>query len=199
MPERSRPAERSEIPIFPLQTVLFPGGVLPLRIFEQRYLEMTKACLRDNSAFGVCLISEGSEVGEPALPVDVGCLARISEWEMPQLGIFNLVTRGEERFRLLSTQTRPDGLLTGEIIPLEPEPHAGVGPQHATCVEVLEQLVDKLGESYFPQPHPFDDATWVGYRLAELLPLDLLEKQRMLVSNDALARLDRVLQLLRRG
>ena len=81
------PASR-EIPIFPLSTVLFPGGLLPLRIFEQRYLEMTKTCIRDLTPFGVCLIREGQEVGAPAVPHGVGCTARILQWDMPHLGLF---------------------------------------------------------------------------------------------------------------
>lgn len=199
MPERESTAERLWLPVFPLRTVLFPGGTLPLRIFEQRYLQMTRDCLRDGTGFGVCLISEGSEVGMPAVPVDVGCMARIAEWEMPQLGIFNLVTHGEQRFRLLSTETLPDGLLMGEMVLLDAEPAAPVAARHGPCVEVLRQLVDKLGSHHFPPPHLFDDASWVGYRLAECLPLDLVEKQRMLVANDALSRLDRILHLLQRG
>jgi Lon protease-like protein len=189
----------STLPIFPLKTVLFPGGRLPLRIFEQRYLAMTKACLKDDSPFGVCLISEGSEVGQPAMPADVGCIARITAWEMPSLGIFELVTRGEERFRLMNTHTADDGLITGEVVLLEAEPPAAVAERHDMSVEVLERVIEKFGEEHFPPPHRFEDATWVGYRLAELLPLSLVEKQRLLVSNDATARLDRITELLNRG
>src|SRR5918995_6119962 len=97
------PQSDREIHIFPLNTVLFPGGLLPLKIFEQRYIEMTKACLRDNRPFGVCLIREGREVGDPAVPETIGCLATIEKWDMPQLGLFQLVARGSERFRLLDT------------------------------------------------------------------------------------------------
>jgi Lon protease-like protein len=187
------------LPIFPLNTVLFPGGRLPLRIFEQRYLAMTKACLKDDSPFGVCLISEGGEVGQPATPADVGCIARITAWEMPSLGIFELMTRGEERFRLMNTRAGEDGLIIGEIVALEAEPPATVADRHHVSVEVLERVIAKFGEEHFPPPHRFEDATWVGYRLAELLPLSLVEKQRLLVSNDAIARLDRITELLNRG
>ena len=83
-----------EIPIFPLGTVLFPGGLLPLRLFEQRYLEMAKTCLRDAAPFGVCLIREGAEVGAPATPEPVGCLARIAHWDMQQLGLLQIVAQG---------------------------------------------------------------------------------------------------------
>ncbi|HTS52418.1 MAG TPA: LON peptidase substrate-binding domain-containing protein, partial [Burkholderiales bacterium] len=84
-----------EIPIFPLGTVLYPGGLLPLRIFEQRYLDMTKSCIRDNAPFGVCLIREGTEVGAAAAPYAVGCTARIAQWDIPHLGLFHLVAHGE--------------------------------------------------------------------------------------------------------
>lgn len=187
------------LPIFPLNVVLFPGGALPLRIFEQRYLEMTKACLRDGSPFGVCLINDGREVGTPAVPAEVGCVARIDKWDMPQLGIFHLLTRGAQRFRLLRTETQPDGLLMGEVALLEPEPHAPLEAGHERCAGILRELVTRFGEEHFPPPHAFDDASWVGYRLAEILPIDRFEKQRMLVSNDAIGRLDRILHLLRRG
>ncbi len=187
------------LPIFPLNTVLFPGGVLPLRIFEQRYLAMTKACLRDGTGFGVCLISEGREVGRPASPSEVGCLARIEHWEMPQLGIFELLTRGMRRFRLLSTRVAEDGLLLGEVALLDAEPSVPVAERHVPCVELARELVKRLGEEHFPPPHFFENASWLSYRLVEMLSIDLLEKQRLLVSNDATARLDRVLQLLHGG
>jgi uncharacterized protein len=194
------PSERNlDIPLFPLNTVLFPGGVLPLKIFEQRYLEMTKACLRDGTPFGVCLINEGQEVGTPAIPSEVGTIARIDQWDMPQLGIFHLVTRGTERFRILATQTASDGLIRGEVAMLDPEPSARVAERHGQCVEVLRQLVERFGEEHFPPPHDYGNASWVSYRLAEILPIDRFEKQRMLVANDAVARLDRVLHLLKRG
>src|SRR5258706_15580178 len=106
------------LPLFPLNPVLFPGGRLPLRIFEQRYMEMAKACLRDGSPFGVCLIREGAEVGAPATPVDIGCLARIAEWDMEQLGVLQVVARGERRFRVLERRAQADGLLRASIEPL---------------------------------------------------------------------------------
>ena len=95
--------------IFPLNTVLFPGGRLPLRVFEQRYIEMTKQCIAKNQPFGVCQIREGQEVGTPAVPETVGCLARITEWDMPQLGVFQLQTKGVQRFRILSSSVARNG------------------------------------------------------------------------------------------
>ena len=93
-----------DVALFPLQTVLFPEGLLPLRLFEQRYLEMAKTCLREDRPFGVCRIREGPEVGAPATPEDVGCLARIAHWDMQQLGVLNIVAQGTQRFRILERE-----------------------------------------------------------------------------------------------
>ena len=155
-----------QIPIFPLGTVLYPEGVLPLRIFEQRYLEMTKVCIRDNSAFGVCLIREGLEVGVPAVPHDTGCTARIAEWDMPHLGMFHLVVQGETVFRIQEHWTTKSGLIQAqvELEPAhQPEPLSG---EYADLAELLGKIMTKLGPERFPGPARLDDAVWVAYRLA---------------------------------
>ena len=104
-----------DIPLFPLGGVLFPGGVLSLKVFEQRYLDMAATCMKDKAPFGICLISSGREVGESAVPHRVGTLAHIDQADMPQLGILMLTVRGGRRFRILSTSTRPDGLLRAQV------------------------------------------------------------------------------------
>ena len=171
-----------EVPIFPLRTVLFPGGVLPLKVFEQRYMEMTKACLRDSSPFGVCLIREGHEVGTPALPHSVGCLATITEWDMPQLGLFQLLARGSERFRIVATNVAANGLITAEINSPLPETPELADPD---CRKVLELVIEKAGLSNFPTPLKLDDAAWVAYRLAEILPIEPTSRQALLELQDA--------------
>ena len=184
-----------ELHIFPLGTVLFPGGVLPLKIFEQRYLEMTKVCLRDTRPFGVCLIREGHEVGTPALPHTVGCIATIEEWEMPQVNMFHLVSRGGERFRLLESRVAPNGLMSGTIERIPADPPA---PVDAGCRNVLKLLIERVGAEHFPAPVSLDDASWVGFRLAEVLPLDAPEKQALLELTDAGERLKRLRAALAR-
>ncbi|MGQ0524199.1 MAG: LON peptidase substrate-binding domain-containing protein [Betaproteobacteria bacterium] len=184
---------RRDIPLFPLSTVLFPGGVLSLKIFEQRYLEMTKACLRDGSPFGVCLIREGREVGEPAVPQGVGCLASIVEWDMPQLGLFHLVTRGGERFRVLDTRVGPNGLISGAVELFAPEAAAEMDPP---CLEVLKVIIEKAGIAHFPAPLRLDDAAWVSYRLAEVLPLDMGVRQELLETAQTSVRFARLREVL---
>ena len=185
---------RKEIHIFPLNTVLFPGGMLPLKVFEQRYIEMTKACLRDNRPFGVCLIREGREVGTAAVPEPVGCLAVIEQWDMPQLGVFQLVARGGDRFRIHDMRVAPNHLISAmvDVIP----PDSGTGAVDQLCREVLQAIIDKVGAERFPAPLGLDDPAWVGYRLAELLPLDTRVKQELLEAAGAGLRLERLHGLL---
>ena len=175
------------VPVFPLNTVLFPGGRLPLRVFEQRYIEMTKQCIADDLPFGVCQIKEGRETGTPAVPEPVGCLARIVEWDMPQFGVFHLQTEGLQRFRIVSTDVAANGLIhaTIELLPNEDR----VTPASTLCAEVLKAIIEKVGSEHFPSPHRFDDAAWIGYRLSEILPIDRATRQRMLQLSDPHARL----------
>lgn len=187
-------ADPREVFIFPLNTVLFPGGVLPLKVFEQRYLDMTKTCIGEDRPFGVCLIKEGRETGTPAVPEEVGCLARITQWDMPQLGVFQLLTEGTRRFRILSSSVGKHGLIsaTVETLPTENE----VAPREALCGEVLKAIIEKVGAEHFPAPHRFDDAAWISYRLSEVLPISLDTKQQLLQLADPQARLSQLTQIL---
>jgi hypothetical protein len=186
----------AELPLFPLQTVLFPGGRLLLRIFEQRYLGMAKGCLRDGTPFGVCLIREGREVGEPALPEEVGCTARIVEWDMPQLGLLQVVARGEQRFRIVSRRVQADGLALATIEPLEATRDAPLDAQADLCARVLRRIVEAAPPGLVEAPPRLDSADWVSARLAELLPLSLASKQRLLEMDEARERLEVLRRLI---
>jgi len=179
----------ARVPIFPLQTVLFPGGLLPLRIFEVRYMDMAKACLREKSPFGVCLIREGEEVGTPAVPEKIGCLASIGECDMEELGILKVVAQGGERFRILSTDVARDGLVIAETEPMAAETGLDDAPGFADCRELLAKMIVGIGRERFAEPFSFDDPSWVGFRLAEILPLRKDVKQKLLEVTDAGLRL----------
>ncbi|HEX6154433.1 MAG TPA: LON peptidase substrate-binding domain-containing protein [Burkholderiales bacterium] len=195
-----RPGQRKrlseELPLFPLHTVLFPGGRLPLRIFEQRYMDMAKACLRDGAPFGVCLIRDGAEVGAPATPSEVGTLARIGTWDMPQLGLLEVVARGEERFRIRARRVQPDGLALASIEVLPDEPDSTIPPSGAPLVKLLERVIEQHPE-LLERPHQLDSCTWVSGRLAELLPLPLPAKQALLEMGDGRLRLEKLGALVR--
>jgi Lon protease-like protein len=177
------------VPIFPLNTVLFPGGLLPLRVFEARYMDMTRECLKHDEPFGVCLIRQGSEVGAPAVPEEVGCLAKIREWDMQQQGILNLKTLGSQRFRILERQANTQGLISASVELIPPDASIAVPDEYAACTKLLEMIVLDQGKSVFAEPHAFNDAAWVGYRLTEILPVPLVAKQKLLELSDSLGRL----------
>ena len=176
--------------------MLFPGGRLPLRLFEQRYLTMAKACLKDNAPFGVCAIREGREVGTPAVPFEVGTTARIAEWDMPQLGVLQIVATGEARFRVLEHHAQRDGLLVGRVELLPPETDGPIAPLYEPSVRLLERVIGQHAE-LFPAPHHLESAAWVSGRLAEILPLAVPAKQELLELDDARVRLERINALLR--
>ncbi|MBN8284787.1 LON peptidase substrate-binding domain-containing protein [Zoogloea sp.] len=186
-----------EIPLFPLGTVLFPEGVLPLKLFEARYLDMAARCMRANAPFGVCLIREGGEVGAPAVPYGVGSIARITGWDMDKPGLLFITTRGGERFRIVEQTTRPDRLLTAHIALLAEPPVQPVPAALGDVLPLLRAIVADAGEEVFPTPHRFDDATWVGYRLAEILPIPVLARQRLLELDDPISRLEIIQAYLR--
>ena len=185
----------SELPLFPLNTVLFPGGLLPLQIFEQRYMAMAKACLRDSTGFGVCLIRHGAEVGAPAEPEAIGCTARVVHWDMEQLGLLKLVAQGERRFRVQATRVEPDGLVLGSVEFLAEEIDASVPAQCGACRDLLERIVAEHGERLFAKPFLLDSSAWVGARLAEVLPLPAAMKQSLL-ELDAVPRIEALQRLL---
>ena len=178
-----------DLPLFPLNAVLFPGGRLPLRIFEQRYLGMVKVCLREEAPFGICLIREGKEVGAAATPEDVGCLARLASWDMPQLGVLQVEARGEQRFRILERRVQADGLARARVQTIGADTDAVVPDSYRACVSLLEQLIERHA-CLFDKPYRLDSASWVSARLAEILPVSLAAKQKMLELDDGLVRLE---------
>ncbi len=176
--------------------MLFPGGRLPLRIFETRYMDMAKACLRDAAPFGVCAIREGAEVGTPATPYEVGTLARIVQWEMPQLGLLHVIAEGGRRFRILERHVQRDGLAVATAQLVESEADAPIPAASVHCVRLLERLIEREPQ-LFAEPRRLDSSAWVSARLAELLPLPLAEKQALLELGSGLVRLEQVGNLLR--
>ncbi|HEY8520935.1 MAG TPA: LON peptidase substrate-binding domain-containing protein [Gammaproteobacteria bacterium] len=177
-----------EVPLFPLHTVLFPGGPLALRVFEARYLDMIGRCLKAGVGFGVVAIARGSEVGA-AETYSVGTMAEIVDWHREPDGLLGIHARGGARFRLSATRRLPDGLYVGDAELLPPEPRAGLPPEHARLAALLERALAPLADRYKLVERAYDDATWVGYRLAEVLPLSVATKQRLLEMEDARARL----------
>jgi uncharacterized protein len=186
----------SVIPLFPLHTVLFPGGPLPLRIFETRYTDMVRRCLRERLPFGVLLIEDGDEAGEVATTATVGCSARIADFHTLHDGLLGISCLGERRFRVERVWRAADGLNMGEVSWLPAEPALPLPAEYARLAETVRRALEELDEHYEHVERKFGDAAWVGARLAELLPISLAEKQTLLELDDPLARLDVLLTLV---
>jgi len=179
-----------DLPIFPLNTVLFPGGVLPLRVFETRYVDMTRECMKENRPFGVCLIREGGEVGQPAVPEDVGTLASVTDFDMADPGVLGIKTRGGKRIRIVERSVSRQGLVRARVEVLEPEEDAPIPPELASCARIVTLVVADQAAGTFAEPYAFESASWVGYRLSEILPVPLKAKQKLLELEGGIARLE---------
>lgn len=179
-----------EIPVFPLHTVLFPGGLLPLRIFETRYLDMIGECMREQKGFGVCAITAGTEVGRAAGCATVGTLAMIEDFGRSEDGMLAIVARGERRFRMLQSRVQANQLVRATVAWLDDSDDAPVPEQHRPMAAFLAQLIRRAGEPFTSLPADFDSSAWVGGRLAELVPFALADKQRLLEMDSPLDRLD---------
>jgi uncharacterized protein len=177
------------LPLFPLNTVLFPGGPLRLRIFEPRYLDMVSRCMRESSAFGVALIVEGREAGGAARTTAVGTTARIVDFERLEDGLLGITARGEQRFTIGEVKTQSDGLNIADVTMLPDEPVMEIPEDLGILVELLKQALAQVGAVYGNDPPQYQSASWVGMRLAEILPLPMPEKQQCLEMENAVERL----------
>ena len=181
----------SPIPLFPLNLVLFPDGPLPLRIFETRYYDMVRRCMREGHGFGVVLIREGREVGLADTDLyEVGTLAEITDFHQLSDGLLGLSCVGRQRFRIIERSRQSDGLNLGEVDWLTPQPTVPVPPRHERLSKLLSTVLPQLGEVYANIDMRLDDAAWVGHRLAEILPIPLPDKQHYLEIDDPVERLD---------
>lgn len=197
----------SWVPLFPLNTVLFPGGVLPLKVFEARYIDMIRDCMKRNAPFGVVLIKTGQEVGKAAEPESVGCLAQITQWDMETPGLLMLRTVGTERFRIINLRKQADERLEAQIEKLPADDvNESVSDMHVNCARALKSVADAIQakghaeqgdefESPFAAPFQFDQSGWVANRWCEILPIPLKARQKLL-EQDADSRLSIVYQYL---
>lgn len=187
----------TELPLFPLGQVLFPGGGLGLRIFEPRYLDLVKRCGRSGEGFGICLILAGREVGEPAIPAAVGTEAAIVDFALTEDGLLGLTVEGRRRFHVERTRVRDDGLIVADVRWLEEPGVAALRDEHALLSVLLARIMDKAGvEHEGPGKGMLADAAWVGWRLAEWLPLEPTERQALLQLDDPHARLQQLVERL---
>ena len=191
------PIASSPLALFPLKTVLVPGAVLAIRVFEPRYLDLVRDCGRSGDGFGVCLVLQGAETGAVASTAAFGTEARIEDFGTGDDGLLTLHVRGRRRFHVQHTRVRDNGLIVATVDWREPDPDDELRPEHAVLGMVLQHIVEQIGGEHAKAARArFDDAAWVGWRLAELLPLADSQRQALLQEDDPHARLDQLLQLV---
>jgi len=182
-----------DLPLFPLHSVLFPGGVLRLRVFEPRYLDLVRRCTREQSCFGVCLLLDD------AAPAAWGTRARIHDFFATDEGMLGIAATGEGRFRVTRTRVRDNGLIVAAVELHDEPPAEPLRAEHCLLAQLLERLHERIGGVHARAGKScYDDAAWVGYRLAEVLPFTIRERQSLLQSGDAHDRLARIARLLPR-
>ena len=195
------------LPLFPLKTVLFPDGVLPLKVFETRYIDMVRECLRHDKPFGVVLIKSGQEVGIAAEPESVGCLAHIVNCDMQALGVMMLRAQGGERFRILETHVLNDQRLEARVEVIAADAPAPLNDMLVTCAKTLKIVMDDIAATAqaeqgtvhihpFSQPPQLHSVSWVANRWCEILPIPLKARQKLLELSDAQSRLSIIHQYL---
>ena len=185
-----------DLPIFPLSSVLFPGGVLPLRIFEARYMDMVRERMQREAPFGICLITRGGEVGEAAEHEPVGCLAHIRGWDMEQLGVLHLRAVGGQRLRVLERDIGANGLIRAKVELLPDDPPMPIPDEMRDCVVLIRRIVDELRtrepdpeRRMIAEPCDFESAAWVANRIAEFMPIPAPAKYKLMVLDEPVVRL----------
>jgi Lon protease-like protein len=185
-----------DLPLFPLKTVLFPGGRLPLRIFEARYLDMAREVMKTGAPFGVCRIRSGAEVGEAAEPETVGTLATLVDCDMEQLGLLTATARGAERFRIRSSRVNRQGLLIAQAERIAPADDGPLPDRLRACAQLVQAIGRQQPVPIFFDPPAPESTRWVSYRLAEILPLPGPVRQHLLEMDHSLMRLDVLMSFL---
>ncbi|APP81759.1 LON peptidase substrate-binding domain-containing protein [Xanthomonas hortorum pv. vitians] len=197
MNEMTATADSSALPLFPLHNVLLPGAAMGLRVFERRYLDLVRECGRTGTSFGVCLILDGAEVGVPATPAAFGTEVRIEDFDVGADGVLVLRLRGTRRFHVQRSRIRDNGLVVGEVSWCEPDSDDELRPEHSLLATVLERMLEQVGGEFASAgPGLLDQAAWVGWRLAELLPLTEQQRLSLLQQDDPHRRLDQLLALM---
>ncbi|MFK7794570.1 MAG: LON peptidase substrate-binding domain-containing protein [Gammaproteobacteria bacterium] len=184
------------LPLFPLNSVIFPGGVLPLRIFESRYLDMVKECSRNQSEFIICLIKDGREVGNAAKHQNVGTSCRIIDWETLPDGLLGVTVQGQSRIVIKSTQVQANQLIIAEVDYLQQDDDEALPEIFEEWGHLLSVIIKELGEPFSLQSQHLHSAHWVAARLTEYLPFELEQKQRILEIDNPLVRLENLRDVL---
>jgi Lon protease-like protein len=197
MNQAARAASSGSLPLFPLHAVLLPSARMQLRIFEPRYLDLVSNCARNSGGFGICAIVEGTEAGAPATPVAIGTEAKIVDFTTLPDGLLGITVEGRRRFHVERTRVRDNGLIVADVIWLDEPVSTRLAVEHELLATLLHRLIERMGGMRANvDGSAYEDAAWVGWRLAELLPIALTERQLLLQESDPQTRLQKLLGLI---
>lgn len=185
------------IPLFPLNTVLLPGGPLPLRVFEPRYLDMVSHSMKNDSPIGVVLIKKGFEVGPAPDIHDIGTMAKVTYWHQRSDGLLGITLTGQQRFKIREINVNGSQVIMADIELLENLPASSISDENSHLLPILEKILEQLGPPFKTMPRNMDNVEWVSARLLELLPADLSVKQALLESNNIEERLAKIESILK--
>lgn len=186
-----------DYPLFPLSSVVFPGGIMPLRIFESRYMDLVRYCTKNQTGFGVCALEGDSESGTDTAPREVGTLANIIDFDQLDDGYLGITAEGERRFEVIEKRRAENGLWWGTVRFLQEQEDVPCPREFATLQQVVESIYDNLGEPYASRPRDFESANWISSRLTELLPFDPAIKHNLLATPDPIERLRQIQPLIK--
>lgn len=185
------------VPVFLLPTVLFPGGHLPLKVFEQRYIDMVRECCANNSFFAACLLDPKQKANRRMTHMRVGTLAQIIDFSTLDDGLLGINTRGRQRYLIETTRMRDNGLMIADVNVLESPSPMPVPAAFSVLAMICGRFMEQLGDRYPDfMPSDLDDANWVGFRMAEFLPYEMEEKQVLLQIDDPVERLQLILDTM---
>lgn len=191
------PHDYPDYPLFPLSTVVFPNGVLPLRIFEPRYVDMVRICTKGRTGFGICAREGGSEAVHGTAPRSMGTLVEIVDFDQLDDGFLGITVEGKRRFQVCDRRRADNGLWWGSVSFLRERADAPCPDEFADLKQVAESLFERLGEPHTNRVRHFDSAGWLSARLTELLPFDPATKHELLATPDPVERLRRIQPLVR--
>ena len=179
-----------QLPLFPLSSVVLPGGLMPLRLFERRYIDMVKDCFRNDTGFGICLIKEGRETGAPSEPYPKGTRVSIVDFDQGSDGLLHITARGDEEFNVLTFASSDSGLIIGQVELLPATSPTPMDPDYELLAKKLQLILSYLEtDTRFEEQH-LDDADWVCHRLLEVLPLAPDAKFELIEMTSNTERLD---------
>lgn len=179
----------TRIPLFPLGTVLFPGGRIPLKIFETRYVDMVSRSMRESAPFGIVGIISGREVGLTPEFHRVGTTATIESWDQGADGLLHIVALGAEVFEIVEFSVANDGLALADVTLRTATPHGQVPLKFAPLRQLLQEIYERQADLAPPLPWLWDDADWIAYRLAEIMPVPIEQRVEALGMSGAEERL----------